>query len=136
MIAVTIFVCRRNIKDRRKLNQLKLSGLETFEEGYVKGINPALALNEQAELLPYDKRYEFPANKLTLDKQVGAGAFGVVMRATARGILPYEDATVVAVKMAKKLTECEVGWMMRFPLIGIWTRNSNCVLFSLFSIGN
>lgn len=136
MIAVTIFVCRRNIKDRRKLNQLKLSGLETFEEGYVKGINPALALNEQAELLPYNKRYEFPANKLTLDNQLGAGAFGVVMRAKAHGILPYEDATVVAVKMAKHLADNEVGWMEILPLIRIWTLHSNCVLFSLFSMGN
>ena len=34
-------------------------------------------------------------------KQIGSGAFGVVLKATAYGINEFEPSTVVAVKMAK-----------------------------------
>jgi FMS-like tyrosine kinase 1 len=65
-------------------------------------------LDEQADLLPYDKKFEFPREKLKLGKQLGAGAFGVVIKAVAQNILHYEEETVVAVKMVKKQTDNEV----------------------------
>lgn len=37
-----------------------------------------------------------------LGKQLGSGAFGVVMKAEAHGIVDYEEKTVVAVKMVKR----------------------------------
>lgn len=37
-----------------------------------------------------------------LGKQLGSGAFGVVLKAKAYGILEEEDSTTVAVKMVKK----------------------------------
>lgn len=87
---------------------MKAAGLFNFEEGNPDGINPDLALDEQAELLPYDKKYEFPREKLKLGKQLGAGAFGVVVKGLAQGILPYEDETTVAVKMVKQTADNEV----------------------------
>ena len=90
------------------MKELKAAGLANFEEGSPDSINPDLALDEQAELLPYDTKYEFPREKLKLGKQLGAGAFGVVVKGTAQGILPYEEETTVAVKMVKQTADNEV----------------------------
>lgn len=87
---------------------MKEAGLANFEEGNLDQMNPELTLDEQADLLPYKSEYEFPKEKLKLGKQLGAGAFGVVMKATAYGIMVNEDETTVAVKMVKKQTDNEV----------------------------
>uniref|UniRef100_A0A6B2EPK2 Putative vascular endothelial growth factor receptor 1-like isoform x3 n=1 Tax=Phlebotomus kandelakii TaxID=1109342 RepID=A0A6B2EPK2_9DIPT len=104
----TIILCVRMRRTRRLLQEMKEAGLANFEEGSPEQINPALALDEQADLLPYDKHFEFPREKLKLGKQLGAGAFGVVVKGIAQGILTYEDETTVAVKMVKKNTDNEV----------------------------
>ncbi|RXN28472.1 macrophage colony-stimulating factor 1 receptor-like isoform X1 [Labeo rohita] len=52
-------------------------------------------------LLPYDKKLEFPRNKLKLGQVLGAGAFGKVVQATAYGLVKDESVTRVAVKMLK-----------------------------------
>uniref|UniRef100_A0A1L8DJT8 Protein tyrosine kinase n=2 Tax=Nyssomyia neivai TaxID=330878 RepID=A0A1L8DJT8_9DIPT len=103
-----IILCVRMRRTRILLKEMKEAGLANFEEGSPEQINPALALDEQADLLPYDKHFEFPREKLKLGKQLGAGAFGVVVKGVAQGILPYEDETTVAVKMVKKNTDNEV----------------------------
>lgn len=108
LIICTIYLCIRIRRERKLFRELKAAGLSHFEEGNVDSINPDLALDEQADLLPYDKKYEFPRDKLQLGKQLGAGAFGVVVKGTAYGILPYEDKTVVAVKMVKQMADNEV----------------------------
>lgn len=108
LIICTIYLCLRIRRERRLLRELKAAGLANFEEGNVDLINPDLALDEQADLLPYDKKYEFPREKLKLGKQLGAGAFGVVIKAYAQGIIPYEEETVVAVKMVKQMADNEV----------------------------
>ncbi|XP_016102236.1 macrophage colony-stimulating factor 1 receptor-like isoform X2 [Sinocyclocheilus grahami] len=51
--------------------------------------------------LPYDKKLEFPRNKLKLGQVLGAGAFGKVVQATAYGLVKDESVTRVAVKMLK-----------------------------------
>lgn len=68
----------------------------------MENLNPDLRVDDQAELLPYDKKWEFPREKLKLGKQLGSGAFGVVMKAEAIGIVDGEDTTTVAVKMVKR----------------------------------
>ncbi|CAG2053297.1 unnamed protein product [Timema podura] len=82
--------------------EMTVAGLIHFEEGAMDNMNPELPLDEQAELLPYDKKWEFPRDKLKLGKQLGAGAFGVVMKAEAWGIVEGETVSTVAVKMVKK----------------------------------
>ena len=37
-----------------------------FEEGALDCINPDLTVDDQAELLPYDRRWEFPRDRLKL----------------------------------------------------------------------
>ncbi|XP_037960858.1 vascular endothelial growth factor receptor kdr-like isoform X2 [Teleopsis dalmanni] len=108
LIAVCIYLGIRILRERKLLRELKAAGLANFEEGAVAQINPALSLDEQADLLPYDRGFEFPRDKLKLGKQLGAGAFGVVLKAHAEGIKPDEKETVVAVKMVKRTADNEV----------------------------
>lgn len=108
LVVCTICLLLQFRRQRRLFRELKAAGLADFETGNPDSINPELAVDEQADLLPYDKKYEFPRDKLKLGKQLGAGAFGVVIKGYARGILPYEDETVVAVKMVKQMADNEV----------------------------
>lgn len=75
--------------------RLERAGFEKFKKvRYVR-------ISGQEKLRLYDEKWEFPIEKLQLDKEVGAGAFGVVSKAKATGIAEGEDNTTVAVKMAK-----------------------------------
>lgn len=105
LVICTIYLCLRIRRERRLFRELKAAGLADFERGNPDSINPELAVDEQADLLPYDKKYEFPREKLKLGKQLGAGAFGVVIKGYAQGILSYEDETTVAVKMVKQMAD-------------------------------
>ncbi|XP_055921707.1 vascular endothelial growth factor receptor 1-like isoform X2 [Eupeodes corollae] len=108
LIISVILLVIRVLKEREVMRQMKLAGLANFEEGALEQINPAMSLDEQADLLPYDRRFEFPRHKLKLGKKLGAGAFGVVLKAHAEGIIPEENETVVAVKMVKRTADNEV----------------------------
>ncbi|XP_061389620.1 platelet-derived growth factor receptor alpha, partial [Musca vetustissima] len=108
LIGLVIYLYIRVKRERKLLRELKAAGLANFEEGAVEHINPALTLDEQADLLPYDRCFEFPRDKLKLGKQLGAGAFGVVLKAHAEGIRPEEKESVVAVKMVKRNANNEV----------------------------
>uniref|UniRef100_A0A1I8MMD5 Protein tyrosine kinase n=1 Tax=Musca domestica TaxID=7370 RepID=A0A1I8MMD5_MUSDO len=108
LIGLVIYLYIRVKRERKLLRELKAAGLANFEEGALEHINPALTLDEQADLLPYDRCFEFPRDKLKLGKQLGAGAFGVVLKAHAEGIRPEEKETVVAVKMVKRNANNEV----------------------------
>ncbi|KRG02703.1 uncharacterized protein Dmoj_GI14251, isoform B [Drosophila mojavensis] len=108
LIALCIFLGIRYRQERRRHLALKAAGLANFVEGDVEQINPALSLDEQAELLPYDSKFEFRREKLKLGKQLGAGAFGVVLKGEAEGIKNDEPVTTVAVKMVKRTADAEV----------------------------
>jgi len=51
---------------QRLQEQLNQMGLANFEIGSPESINPELPFDEQAELLPYDRTWEFPKEKLVL----------------------------------------------------------------------
>jgi len=108
LVLLSIYLCARVRREKRLIKELKAAGLANFEEGNLESINPEINIDEQADLLPYNKDYEFPRDKLKLGKQLGAGAFGVVVKAIAQGIVPYEEESTVAVKMVKKQTDNEV----------------------------
>ncbi|KAH8409381.1 hypothetical protein KR222_002180, partial [Zaprionus bogoriensis] len=108
LVALCAFLAVRYRKERKRHLALKAAGLANFEEGAVEHINPALSLDEQAELLPYDRGFEFPRDKLKLGKQLGAGAFGVVLKGEAQGIRNDEPVSTVAVKMVKRTADAEV----------------------------
>ena len=52
--------------------------------------------------LPLDSKWEFPRDRLTLGKELGSGAFGVVRAGEAVGINNRQGSTTVAVKMLKR----------------------------------
>lgn len=108
-VICTLYLCWRIRSEKSLVRELKAAGLANFEEGNPECINPELTMDEQAELLPYDRKFEFPRARLKLGKQLGTGEFGIVMKAYAQGILPYEDETAVAVKMVKRMADNEVG---------------------------
>nr|XP_050846243.1 vascular endothelial growth factor receptor 1 isoform X2 [Vespula vulgaris] len=107
-IVVVILIVYFTIKVRREKimrKELLETGLMHFEEGALECLNPELTVDDQAELLPYDKKWEFPRERLKLGKQLGSGAFGVVMKAEAQGIYEDEAITTVAVKMVRRTTD-------------------------------
>lgn len=81
------------------------SGITNFEAGNVESLNPNLHISEQADLLPYDSRFEFPLENLILKERIGRGAFGIVVKAIAIGISDEEEETFVAVKTFDKLAD-------------------------------
>ncbi|XP_072158763.1 vascular endothelial growth factor receptor 1 isoform X2 [Bemisia tabaci] len=88
-------------KEKKLRRELTAAGLINFEEGAIESLNPELGVQEQADMLPYYKKWEFPRDKLKLGKQLGSGAFGVVLMADADGIIEEGVKTTVAVKMVK-----------------------------------
>uniref|UniRef100_A0A0P6GTW8 receptor protein-tyrosine kinase n=1 Tax=Daphnia magna TaxID=35525 RepID=A0A0P6GTW8_9CRUS len=74
--------------------------------GNPNGINPDLPIEYQIEFLPYDKRWEFPRNRLTLGIQLGIGCFGRVVKAEAIGLKDSKETVkTVAVKMIKSQSD-------------------------------
>ncbi|XP_035777345.1 vascular endothelial growth factor receptor 1-like isoform X2 [Anopheles albimanus] len=107
LIAAIVLFIHFYYKKKKEVEAMKAAGLANFEEGNLDCYNPALALNEQADLLPYNADYEFPMESLVLLEQLGSGAYGVVMKAKAIGIKENESETTVAVKMIKKQADSE-----------------------------
>ncbi|KZC11067.1 Vascular endothelial growth factor receptor 3, partial [Dufourea novaeangliae] len=69
VIIVVILVIYFTIKVRREKimrKELMEAGLMHFEEGAIECLNPDLTVDDQAELLPYDKKWEFPRERLKL----------------------------------------------------------------------
>lgn len=62
--------------------------------------NPALPLEEQVDVLPYDPRWEIPKDRLIFGRVLGQGAFGRVLEAEIRNDSSVEGKKV-AVKMLK-----------------------------------
>ncbi|XP_043268630.1 vascular endothelial growth factor receptor 1 isoform X2 [Venturia canescens] len=104
-VILVIYFTTKIHREKVIRKQLMEAGLTHFEEGALECLNPDLTVDDQAELLPYDKKWEFPREKLKFGKQLGFGAFGVVMKADAHGICEDEDVTTVAVKMVRRSTE-------------------------------
>ncbi|KAM4606155.1 vascular endothelial growth factor receptor 1 [Polymixia lowei] len=60
-------------------------------------------MDEQCDRLQYDpNQWEFPRERLKLEKPLGRGAFGKVMQASAFGIEDSTSCSTVAVKMLKE----------------------------------
>jgi FMS-like tyrosine kinase 1 len=51
---------------QKLMEELNQMGLANFEIGAPESINPELPVDEQADLLPYDRTWEFPKERLVL----------------------------------------------------------------------
>ena len=101
VLVLSIILAWRVKVYQAKYKKLSAQELLMFEKGDPSSINPELGVDDQADLLPYNKSYEFPRESLKLGKQLGSGAFGRVVKAKAIGINTWERSTNVAVKMVK-----------------------------------
>lgn len=106
MVVIIIFFCVRIYTDRKRAYTLRLEDQRMFVTGAPENLNPDLGLDQQADLLPYDTKYEVQRDSIIFDKVLGSGAFGRVYRATAIGLRPGQARTTVAVKMMKSRTDC------------------------------
>lgn len=90
--------------------ELRPEAFDEFLKGDPDSINADMTLDDQVALLPYNNNgnYEFPRERLEIGKQIGVGAFGMVTKAIAHGILPDEEMTTVAVKTAKQAMDSHV----------------------------
>ncbi|XP_076384473.1 vascular endothelial growth factor receptor 1 [Megalopta genalis] len=102
VLILVIYFALKVCRDRIMRRELMEAGLMHFEKGAVESLNPDLTVDEQADLLPYDNKWEFPREKLKLGKHLGSGAFGVVLKAEGLGICEGEAITTVAVKMVRR----------------------------------
>ncbi|XP_057369372.1 vascular endothelial growth factor receptor 1-like isoform X2 [Daphnia carinata] len=85
--------------------QIFFPGAEALLRGNAREIDQHLGLEEQVEILPYDKQWEFPRHRLKLGVQLGAGCFGRVVKALAIGLKDSEETVkTVAVKMVRSQT--------------------------------
>ncbi|XP_065345799.1 vascular endothelial growth factor receptor 1-like isoform X2 [Cloeon dipterum] len=100
-VFLLIMLMNKIRKERKLRNELTRAGLHQFEVGAIECINPDLGVDEQAELLPYDRKWEIAREKIKLGKQLGAGAFGVVMKADLKTRFS-DEPIAVAVKMVKR----------------------------------
>ncbi|KAJ8673404.1 hypothetical protein QAD02_004666 [Eretmocerus hayati] len=103
IIATYLFMKNSREEAKRRDSQNKI--LMNFEEGVTVSINPELSISEQAQFLPYDTKWEFSRDRLILGETLGSGAFGVVVKAKALGIVTHQDVTTVAVKMVHRNAE-------------------------------
>uniref|UniRef100_A0A4W4FV06 receptor protein-tyrosine kinase n=1 Tax=Electrophorus electricus TaxID=8005 RepID=A0A4W4FV06_ELEEL len=86
----------------RRLRQPNLTNRKTDYLPIIlhPGVGP---LDEHCDRLQYDpEKWEFPRERLQLEKPLGRGAFGKVMQASAFGIGNSPSCTTVAVKMLKE----------------------------------
>ncbi|XP_046651440.1 vascular endothelial growth factor receptor kdr-like isoform X2 [Daphnia pulicaria] len=101
VLVLIVVLARRIHQDKKRKEFFRANQLDIFDKGNPDSINPDLPIDEQTELLPYDKRWEFPRDRLKLGKQLGAGAFGRVVKGEAAGIDGMDTVTTVAVKMVR-----------------------------------
>ncbi|KAI1287026.1 Vascular endothelial growth factor receptor kdr-like [Halotydeus destructor] len=78
------------------------SELKRLQQGQLDMFNPDIPLDQQVDLLPYDRRWEFPIDNLRFGLTLGQGAFGRVVKAEAIGLQDDEPSSTVAVKMLKE----------------------------------
>lgn len=106
LVGATFWV--KSHRYKKKMHVMKEAGLGYFEKGDLECINPNLDLSEQADLLPYDRKFEFPKEKLKLKERLGSGCFGVVHKAIAFDIVANEKESTVAIKTIHEQADAQM----------------------------
>ncbi|XP_046742716.1 macrophage colony-stimulating factor 1 receptor 2-like [Diprion similis] len=101
LVFVVVTMLVRNYRRKALKRKIIKARLENFNFRARISLDPELAVSDQAELLPYNKKWEFPRDLLKLDEVLGSGAFGVVRMGHAKTISSRETVTTVAVKTVR-----------------------------------
>uniref|UniRef100_A0A3B3BMY7 receptor protein-tyrosine kinase n=1 Tax=Oryzias melastigma TaxID=30732 RepID=A0A3B3BMY7_ORYME len=91
VIALFYFVQKKKPKYQPQLQMIQMVGPNDNDYIYINFKD-----------FEYDKKWEFPRENLELGKELGSGAFGMVLQATAYGINKPGVSQQVAVKMLKE----------------------------------
>ncbi|XP_042887552.1 platelet-derived growth factor receptor alpha-like [Penaeus japonicus] len=115
-IFVAMVLGRRVWRDWHAKRELRDNVAFLFKKGKLNELNSDCMADEQAELLPYDRKWEVSRRDIHLGRRLGSGAFGRVVKAVVTGPTAekhsfVEDAglttpspsssLIVAVKMCK-----------------------------------
>ena len=65
-IVLLVILIRKVQQDKKRTEFFRTNQLDMFDKGNPGSINPDLPVDEQTELLPYDRRWEFPRDQLKL----------------------------------------------------------------------
>ncbi|XP_064082530.1 vascular endothelial growth factor receptor 1-like isoform X2 [Macrobrachium nipponense] len=101
LVFVVLYLVKRVKNERKFRKSFRQNELYLFEKGNIGQLNPDCTADEQAELLPYDPAWEVDRASIRIGKQLGAGAFGRVVKAVVTGLEEDRPQTTVAVKMCK-----------------------------------
>lgn len=108
-VVVVLFILAVVLVCHFRLRKRKNTPPKNFKEGNPGKINPTMTFEEQIDLLPYDKRYEFPQKRLKFGNHIGKGTFGALIQATAQGIVPNEKETHVVVRIINNVHDKAVS---------------------------
>lgn len=102
ILLITIIFCIEFRKSKKQhQNPKDINDVKEIYVNAAQNVDPEKPINDQVDLLPYDRNYEFPKKNLKIGKVLGSGQFGVVQEAVAAKIVPGEKKTLVAVKTNK-----------------------------------
>ncbi|KAG0699437.1 Vascular endothelial growth factor receptor 1 [Chionoecetes opilio] len=100
LVIVIVFLINRMRQERKTLNDYLALENELHQRGKIELLNPSSTVDEQAELPCHIAKWEVPRSNITIGKQLGAGAFGRVVKASVTG-LEGPACTTVAIKICK-----------------------------------
>nr|XP_045625733.1 vascular endothelial growth factor receptor 1-like [Procambarus clarkii] len=92
---------KRVKKEKQFRMAFRQNELYLFQKGNICQLNRDCTADEQAELLPYDQKWEVAHEDIHICKQLGSGAFGRVVEALVKGLEGPKSETLVAIKMCK-----------------------------------
>lgn len=105
---VLVLIVRRSRLTKTKFEKLKSEWLETFHTGQQELIDWDKDIVLQAGFLPYRSEFEVLIDDLLIGIELGSGEFGVVHKATAKGLGQDGSDLEVAVKKSKNLKPSEI----------------------------
>ncbi|KAK6628279.1 hypothetical protein RUM43_002091 [Polyplax serrata] len=113
---ILLMIYRRRIKKRcpnqgpLKEDMVNINYEEYLEQpgDIIRPLTQSITVKEIPEY--YDKKWEFPRYRLTIEETIGEGEFGKVLKARADGIGGNQGSTTVAVKTLKdNAKDCELA---------------------------
>ncbi|XP_046425146.1 uncharacterized protein LOC124182235 isoform X2 [Neodiprion fabricii] len=155
LLIVTSTLIVRRLRKKALKRKLIRARLSNFNDGNEMILNPNVAVNDQAELLDYENKYEFPRSLLKLGDILESGTFNVVRKGQAKTIRSHEAVTTVAVKTVRATASldcktallrelrilCYIGNHLNLVnLLGACTKNLQysqiCVIVEFCRFGN
>lgn len=97
----------RKMTKMKSLHEIELLKRRTSQLDFsMTADQVSLSQSYSVDLPAYDPEWNFPSERLSKPVEIGRGAFGVVYKAVATGIVDGQDKTDVALKCSKGESLC------------------------------